>query len=636
MNPCIHNDTILASNAQAEANTTDTTRNQSRFSSISRESLPKGYVDPNVLTDATADQDESTTESPRNTTMTHTIETLIADAIINHNTYSDEEVNEYEILNQQDETADIALEATSSVITDSEFALVGRRIADIDLITFDAQIAAGKMFDEEIEADNAARSSKRIKRAEKLADETGEVRITDEVIELGSLSFAPLNQLASHDAPEDVLEALELEENLGFTLLEANTSKMFLALTFDDSSCPTLAINNANGWKILDFVKAINDFSGYDLEAQPDMKAVSENIHSTGRLLDSQGFEAIVWEDAHVSAFIRHCVNVAQKLKQDLFFDKRAQKQCNRLSVKRQPGVSNRVVVAASLPVDKAREEIQESQVRLTGVYNYEGPVAKAVESPVVKTEVSVAPVATQKQQPQQPKKVKEAPQPNAQVTQVAQAPVASDLDSNGMVRRVKVAKANKPTRPQVQKAPEPTHPRLNVGDELTVKVVRFADYGAIVKDIFGNEGFLPFREKNVSGKGGVDHGRLLVNLDDEVSVKVLSVASNGFAKVTLRFIADAVNHYLSCLPVGEVQLGLVQRRRSEHAFYITLGGAIDGILAVRDIPNLQEVKHKLRPETRVSVRITSVNTTKRNFHVSIESFVQSSVEKDVDAKVAA
>jgi hypothetical protein len=612
MNPFNHADTIQASNATAEA-FTDRHHSCVTHSTIPAEEIGRSYVSP----------DNSLTTSPKETIMTtmytgHVFDTSDASEIL-----------------EQDEAREVAFEATSNTDTDSEFALVGR------------PVFAVSPTPASIDAENelASRAAKRIKNAEKLADETGDVRIGDED-ELSDLGFGTLDALAGYHASEDVLETIEGETNLGLSVLERTDADSFLTLTLDDSSCLEITLHNANGWKLLAFSKAVHDFSGYDLQAQPEMQFVADSLNSTGRLLDSQGFEAIVWEDIHNGAFIRHCVNVAQALKFDLYFDKRAQKQCNRLTVKRAPGVSNKVIIAGSLIADVTPEVVLEAAVRLTGVYAYETPAAapsaaktdvKAVEvvQPAKTTPVKVAPPAAAK--PAQQAKAAKKVQPR---TKGKTGAVRSD-DGTERVNVMILPDMHVPGhgRPLIASVPrdslmtgnhEPERvlglrPMLAASDEVTMKVVRFAKFGVIVQDVLGNEGFLGFREKGDSA--GVRHDRLVVKVDDEVKVRVVSVDKNGFAKTTLLCVVDSISHYLSCLPIGDVQLGVVMRRRSEHCFYVTLGGAIDGILAVRDIPNLAEVKDKLRADTRLNVRITSVNAEKRNFHIVIESFPSVSKE---------
>jgi hypothetical protein len=609
MNPFNHADTIQASNATAEA-FSDRHYSSTTHSTIPAEEIGRSYVSP----------DNSLTTSPKENIMT-TCQLF-------------DESDTSEILGA-DEAHELALEATSVLSDESEFALVGRPV-------FETPSTPATI---EAEDELASRAAKRIKNAEKLAEETGEVRIGDED-ELSDLNFGVLDALAGSHASEDVLATIEDEANLGLSILDKADADSYLSLTLGDSSCFEITLHNANGWKLLAFSKALHDFSAYDLQAQPEMQFVAASLNSTGRLLDSHGFEAIVWEDIHNSAFIRHCVNVAQALKFNLYFDKRAQKQCNRLTVKRAPGVSNKVIIAASIIADITPEVVQEAAVQLTGVYAYEAPAAalsaaktdvKPVEvvQPAKTAPVKVAPPAAVKPA-QQAKAVKKV-QPTKKEKKGA---VRSD-DGTERVNVMLLPDMHVPGhgRPLLASVPrdslmtgnhEPERvlglrPMLVVGDEVTMKVVRFAKFGVIVQDALGNEGFLGFREKG--GSAGVRHDRLVVKVDDEVKVKVVTVAGNGFAKTTLLCVVDPISHYLSCLPIGDVQLGIVQRRRSEHCFYVLLGGPIDGILAVREIPNLAEVKDKLRADTRLNVRITSVNAEKRNFHIVIESFPSVSKE---------
>jgi predicted RNA-binding protein with RPS1 domain len=420
-----------------------------------------------------------------------------------------------------------------------------------------------------------------------------------------------------------------------------------------EASCLELTLHNANSWELRAFAKRLRDFKAYDLQAHPEMQFVADSLTSTGRLLDSQGFEAIVWEDIHNSAFIRHCVNVAEAMGYNLYFDKRAQKQCNRLTVKRAPGVSNKVIIAGTLIADQTPEVILEAALRLTGVYAYEAPAAapSAVKTEVKAVEVTHPaktaavkvdqPAATKPAHPAKGKKTKSMKEslgeikradsfrltpaqyfPESGKAEIAEheagAVVVILPDLHVQTRGKRVPKQPKPAVTSVPV--KPTRPLLSEGQEVLTKVVRFAKFGVIVQDALGNEGFLSFREKGAANKGGVEHDRLVVKIDDKVKVKVVTVADHGFAKVTLLNVVDSINHYLSCLRIGDVQNGLVSRR-SEHCFYVRLGGGIVGILAVRDIPNLAEVKDKLRTDTRLNVRITSVNAEKRNFHVVIESF---------------
>jgi hypothetical protein len=562
MNPFTHADTIQASNATAEAFNDRPHLPLTRTSFIEADAIGGSYVSPD---------DSLSTISPKENIMTNMHTGTIFD-----------EVYDTEILGG-DEAHEVSVEATSIAESEGELALVGRPVVEFS-------------SPETVEAEDAlaSRAAKRIKNAEKLADETGEVRIGDEVEELSDRTYATIDALAGFHASDDVLETIENETNFGLTVLDKADADSFLTLTMGDSSCLELTLRNANGWKLLAFAKRLHDFSSYDLKAHPEMQFVADSLTSTGRLLDSQGFEAIVWEDIHNSAFIRHCVNVAQALKFDLYFDKRAQKQCNRLTVKRAPGVTNKVIIAGSLNPDKTPEVVLEAAVRLTGVYAYEAPIAAPSEAKIEVKAVAVV----------QPVKV---------------APSVAAKPAN-QVKAVKKARPAK-TDTVVKLVEQADGTRFTAGDEVTTKVVRFAKFGVIVQDALGNEGFLGFREKDAAKKGGVDHDRLVVKVGDEIKVKVVSVGENGFAKVTLLFVVDPSSHYLSCLPVDDVQLGVVMRRRSEHCFYVLLGGPIDGILAVRDIPNLSEVKDKLRADTRLTVRITSVNPEKRNFHVVIESF---------------
>jgi hypothetical protein len=179
-----------------------------------------------------------------------------------------------------------------------------------------------------------------------------------------------------------------------------------------------------------------------------------------------------------------------------------------------------------------------------------------------------------------------------------------------------KARHATKPAKPRlvVDKPVVPAQPMYEVGEEVVGRVTQFKDYGVIIKGSKG-DGILKNTEWNGSSKGGVDHGSLLVNEGDEISVRVTEVRPNGFAKFTFRSLPDAELHFLSCLLVGKVYDGVIHGR-SKYGFHINVGGPVSLFLSNREVP--VEQVNGLKPNQKVQVRFIWLNKEKRIPHASM------------------
>jgi S1 RNA binding domain len=207
-------------------------------------------------------------------------------------------------------------------------------------------------------------------------------------------------------------------------------------------------------------------------------------------------------------------------------------------------------------------------------------------------------------------RKVASTPVKTAKAPQTQVKPVKPQAKPNQAKR------TDKPAQPKVVVATPvvPAKPMYQVGEEVVARVTQFKDHGVIITGEKG-DGILKYTEWNGFNKGGVDHGSLLVNEGDEISVRVTEVRSNGFAKFTFRSLPDAERHFLSCLLVGKVYDGVIQGR-SKYGFHINVGGPVTLFLSNKEVP-VDQVDG-LKPNQKVQVRFIWLNKEKRIPHASM------------------
>jgi small subunit ribosomal protein S1 len=163
----------------------------------------------------------------------------------------------------------------------------------------------------------------------------------------------------------------------------------------------------------------------------------------------------------------------------------------------------------------------------------------------------------------------------------------------------------------------------LEEGTILTGTVKNLTDYGAFV-DLGGIDGLLHITDMSW---GRLTHPRDLVNVGDEIQVKVLKFdkdkqrVSLGFKQLTPDPWLDAVERY----PVGARVRGRVLSV-TDYGSFIELEQGIEGLVHVSEMTWSKRMKHPsklVKPGDEVETIVISVNSTERRISLGMKQLLE-------------
>jgi small subunit ribosomal protein S1 len=163
----------------------------------------------------------------------------------------------------------------------------------------------------------------------------------------------------------------------------------------------------------------------------------------------------------------------------------------------------------------------------------------------------------------------------------------------------------------------------LEEGTILTGTVKNLTDYGAFV-DLGGIDGLLHITDMSW---GRLTHPRDLVNVGDEIQVKVLKFdkdkqrVSLGFKQLTPDPWLDAVERY----PIGARVRGRVLSV-TDYGSFIELEQGIEGLVHVSEMTWSKRMKHPsklVKPGDEVETIVISVNSTERRISLGMKQLLE-------------
>ncbi len=168
----------------------------------------------------------------------------------------------------------------------------------------------------------------------------------------------------------------------------------------------------------------------------------------------------------------------------------------------------------------------------------------------------------------------------------------------------------------------------LQEGSVLTGTVKNLTDYGAFV-DLGGLDGLLHITDMSW---GRLTHPRDLVNVGDEIQVKVLKFdkekqrVSLGFKQLTPDPWLDAIERY----PIGAQVRGRVLSV-TDYGAFVELEQGIEGLVHVSEMTWSKRMKHPsklVKPNDEVDTIILSVNPTDRRISLGMKQLQENPWEQ--------
>ena len=175
------------------------------------------------------------------------------------------------------------------------------------------------------------------------------------------------------------------------------------------------------------------------------------------------------------------------------------------------------------------------------------------------------------------------------------------------------------------------TMEHLEEGTVLTGVVKNLTDYGAFV-DLGGIDGLLHITDMSW---GRLTHPRDLVNVSDEIQVKVLKFdkdkqrVSLGFKQLTPDPWLDATERY----PVGAKVHGRVLSV-TDYGAFVELEQGIEGLVHLSEMTWSKRLKHPskmLKPGDQVDTEILSVNPADRRISLGMKQLMENPWENLID-----
>ena len=132
---------------------------------------------------------------------------------------------------------------------------------------------------------------------------------------------------------------------------------------------------------------------------------------------------------------------------------------------------------------------------------------------------------------------------------------------------------------------------KFSEGQEVEGKVVSITDYGAFVELDKGIEGLVHISE--MSWRQHIKHPNQMVNLGEEVKVKILSIDKDN-RKISLgmkQLEPDPWSEIEARFPAGTVTKGVV-RNLTNFGVFVEIEPGIDGLVHVSDLSWTKKIRH--------------------------------------------
>jgi 4-hydroxy-3-methylbut-2-enyl diphosphate reductase len=160
---------------------------------------------------------------------------------------------------------------------------------------------------------------------------------------------------------------------------------------------------------------------------------------------------------------------------------------------------------------------------------------------------------------------------------------------------------------------------KLNVGDVVEGKVMRFTDYGAFV-DIGGVDGLLHISEISW---GKLKHPQEVLSIGDIIHVKILSLNEEK-GKISLGLKQTQPEPWTLVgekYQVGDVLEGKVVQIK-EYGAFVEIEAGLDGLVHISEIANkrVENVFDELKVGETVNVKIMEIDPDKRRISLSIKA----------------
>ncbi len=171
---------------------------------------------------------------------------------------------------------------------------------------------------------------------------------------------------------------------------------------------------------------------------------------------------------------------------------------------------------------------------------------------------------------------------------------------------------------------------KLNVGDTVNGKVMRFTDYGAFI-DIGGIDGLLHISEISW---GKLKHPSEVLEIDQEVSVKILSMNSEK-GKVSLGLKQNQPEPWTIIndkYEVGQIVSGEVVQLK-EYGAFIELEPGLDGLVHISEVAHkrVSDISEELKLGQEVSAKILDIDSERKRISLSIKRLIEN---EEADSEV--
>lgn len=172
---------------------------------------------------------------------------------------------------------------------------------------------------------------------------------------------------------------------------------------------------------------------------------------------------------------------------------------------------------------------------------------------------------------------------------------------------------------------------KLNVGDIVEGKVMRFTDYGAFV-DIGGVDGLLHISEISW---GKLKHPKEVLNIGDIINVKILALNEEK-GKISLGLKQTQPEPWSlvgSKYEVGQVIEGKVVQIKDYGAF-VELEAGLDGLVHISEIANrrVENVSDELELGKIITAKIMEIDVDRKRISLSIKALLGDEEESEVEA----
>ncbi len=168
---------------------------------------------------------------------------------------------------------------------------------------------------------------------------------------------------------------------------------------------------------------------------------------------------------------------------------------------------------------------------------------------------------------------------------------------------------------------------KLNVGDVVEGKVMRFTDYGAFV-DIGGVDGLLHISEISW---GKLKHPQEVLSIGEKISVKILSMnAEKGKISLGLKQNTpepwSVINEKYQ---IGQVVTGKVVQIK-EYGAFVELEPGLDGLVHISEVAHkrVTNIADEISVGQEVSAQILDIDTERKRISLSIKATIEAPAEE--------